>query len=64
MIPHIHIVIRWIIATWLVMVGVVYGLAAIGATSSPPTRQWGWMASAIICVKVGMLVAKEKRLPF
>ena len=51
--------VRLILATWLVLVGVVYALQAIGATSSRVTPEWTWMALAIVCLKVATQIARE-----
>ncbi len=60
---HLHAACRLVLSVWLVLVGVVFGIAAVGYTS-PPTRQWWHMAMALLCVKVGMLIASERRLPW
>lgn len=60
----IHLTIRWIVATWIVLVGVVYGLASIGATAAVPSRSWNFAVMAVLCVKAGQSIASEKRFPF
>ena len=51
--------VRLILATWLVLVGIVYGLQAVGATSSRVTLEWTWMVMAIVCIKVATQIARE-----
>ena len=57
-----RLAVRLVLSLWLVLVGVVFGIAALGYTS-PPSRQWWYMAMALLCVKVGLTIADERRLP-
>lgn len=50
---------RWVIATWLVLVGIVYAVQALGLTSSRVSLEWTWMAFAIVCLKVATLIARD-----
>lgn len=51
--------VRLILATWLALVGIVYALQALGATSAQVTPEWTWMALAIVCLKVATQIARE-----
>ena len=60
----VHLLVRWVLATWLVLIGIIYAVASLGLTPQPPDKHWGYMGLAILCVKVGQLIATEKRYPF
>lgn len=54
-----ELVIRFSLSTWLVLVGVTYILAAIGATTHPPSLEWGWMVLGLVSIKTGHAIASE-----
>lgn len=56
----IELLLRFFLALWLALVGVVYILAAIGATTHAPSLQWGWMALGLVSIHTGYLIARRR----
>ena len=50
--------VRLILATWLVLVGIIYGVQALGLTGARVTLEWTWMVLAIVCIKVATQIAR------
>jgi hypothetical protein len=49
---------RLFLASWLVVLGIIYGIAALGYTH-PPSKEWTYMAFAIVFVRVATIVARK-----
>ena len=59
-----HLGFRWILSTGLVVVGLVYGLAAFGFTNAVPSRHVMYLVLAVLSIKCGQTIASKRRLPF